>query len=55
MADKRKLDVAVGGGEVPMGPLGGPAPKTREQLLKEQEARETETAQLPSSKTGPLS
>lgn len=33
----RKLDIAAGGDEVPVGPLGGPAPKTRERLLAEQE------------------
>ena len=33
----RKLDIAAGGGEVPIGPLGGPTPKTRERLLAEQE------------------
>jgi len=34
----RKLDDAVGGGEVPIGPLGGPTLKTREQMIAEQEA-----------------
>lgn len=33
----RYLDDAVGGGLAPIGPLGGPAPKTREQMLAEQE------------------
>ena len=33
----RYLDDAVGGDLVPIGPLGGPAPKTREEMLAEEE------------------
>jgi hypothetical protein len=36
----RYLDDAVGGDLVPIGPLGGPAPKTREEMLAEQEVAE---------------
>ena len=36
----RKLDEAVGGGEVPIGPLGGPAPKTRERMIAEDEVKQ---------------
>lgn len=50
----RELDKAVGGGEAPVGPLGGPEPKTREELLKEQDSREEvteEPAEAPAEKT----
>lgn len=39
----RKLDDALGGDEAPIGPLGGPEPKTREELLDEQRSREPAT------------
>lgn len=35
----RPLDEAAGGGEVPLGPLGGPAAKTMTELLAEDEAK----------------
>jgi hypothetical protein len=50
----RELDPAAGGGQVPIGPLGGPTPKTREQLLAEQAAREQEAAEADKAATNPL-
>src|SRR5215470_1887851 len=40
----RKLDEAAGGGEVPIGPLGGPQFKTNDQLNAERIKREEEQA-----------
>jgi hypothetical protein len=46
----RELDAAVGGGTVPIGPLGGPAPKTNaelnaERIAAEDKAKEQERAE----------
>ena len=41
----RKLDIAAGGDEVPVGPLGGPVAKTREELVVEENTAIKEQAE----------
>lgn len=53
----RKLDEAAGGGEVPVGPLGGPTFKTNDQLnaerIKAEEARAAEEKAAADAATPP--